>query len=75
MEKCLSSCPSYQLFVIFLPEKQRLSQAKNFNSRSVCDENKSPRPWDFSELSPGKQPPSLHVSDSFQFTDGDHLFM
>ena len=25
------------------PEKQRLSPAKNFNSRSVCDENKSQR--------------------------------
>ena len=37
MEKLLSSCLSYQLFVTFLPEKQRLSPAKNF----VCNENKS----------------------------------
>ena len=41
MEKRLSSHPSYQLFVTFLPEKQRLSPAKNFYSPSVCDENNS----------------------------------
>ena len=34
---------SYRLFVTFLPKKQRLSPAKNFNSLSVCDENKSLR--------------------------------
>ena len=34
---------SYRLFVTFLPEKQRLSPAKNFNSPRVCDENKSPQ--------------------------------
>ena len=40
MEKRLS----YQLFLTFLPKKQHLSPAKDFNSPSVCDENKSPRP-------------------------------
>ena len=39
----ISSRPSYQLFVTFLPEKQRLSPAKNFNSPSVCYEKKSLR--------------------------------
>ena len=53
---------------------------KNFNSQSVCDENKSPRPSalldrDFRELSPRKQPPSplVRESDSIQFTDGDYV--
>ena len=41
MDKLLSSRPSYRLFVTFLPERQRLSPAKNFNSPSVCKENKS----------------------------------
>ena len=31
---------SYRLLVTFLPEKQRLSPAKSFNSLSVCDEKK-----------------------------------
>ena len=44
LSSCLSSCPSYQLFVTFLPKKQHLSPAKIFNSPSVCVENKSPRP-------------------------------
>ena len=49
LSSCLSACPSsclsshlsYQLFIIFLPEKQRLSPAKDFNSQSVSDENKA----------------------------------
>ena len=47
---------SYRLLATFLPEKQRLSPAKNFYSPSVCDEKKisttiSPLDRDFSELS------------------------
>ena len=41
---CLSSRLSYQLFVTFLPKKQHLSPAENFNLPSVCDENKWPQP-------------------------------
>ena len=44
MEKRPSFRLSYRLFVTFLPKKQHLSLAKYFNSPSVCDENKSPRP-------------------------------
>ena len=36
---CLSSCQSYQLFITFLPKKQRLSLAKNFNSTFVLKIN------------------------------------
>ena len=35
-------CLSYRLFLTFLLIEQRLSPAKNFNSPSVFDENKSP---------------------------------
>ena len=53
LSSCLSACPSsclsshlsYQLFIIFLPEKQRLSPAKDFNSQSVSDENKALWLW------------------------------
>ena len=41
VEKCLSSRPSCQLFSTFLPKKQCLSPAKNFNSPSVCDEKRN----------------------------------
>ena len=41
VEKGLFSCLSYELFITFLPEKQLLSLAKNLNSPSVRDENKS----------------------------------
>ena len=37
----LSTHQSYQLFVTFPPKKMRLSLAKNINSPSVCDKNKS----------------------------------
>ena len=74
---------SYRLFVRFLPEKQCLSPANNFNSLSVYDKkiNKhdSPPDRDFRELSPRKQPqpPSLSMteSDSNQFIDSDYAIM
>ena len=40
VEKCPSSRLSYRLLATFLPEKQRLSPAKNFNSPSVPDGKK-----------------------------------
>ena len=43
MEKRLSSHLSNRVLVTFLPEKQHLSPAKNFNSPGVCDDNKSPQ--------------------------------
>ena len=36
-------CGEVYVLLSVLPEKQRLSLANNFNSLSVCDENKSPR--------------------------------
>ena len=64
MEKRLSSRPSYQLFVTFLPEKQHLSPAKKFNSPCVCDENESHQPSALWTKTSGNFPPE---SDSFQF--------
>ena len=69
-EKHLSSRPSCRLLITFLPEKQRPSPANNFNSPSVCDENKSL--WRSALLTetsvnwsePRKQPSSLRVRES-----------
>ena len=74
VEKRLSSCLSYRLFVTFLTENQRLSLAKkNIFSPTVdvvtvskkITAMVSPPDRDFSELSPRKQPPSwVRESDS-----------
>ena len=77
VEKCLSPCLLFGLFVTFLPKAQCLSLAKNFNSPSVGFKKITmtviPPDRDFSELSPRKQPPSPRVreSDRVQFIDGD----
>ena len=41
LSSCLSSCMSSWLFLTFLPKKQHLSPAKNFNLPSICVEKKS----------------------------------
>ena len=79
MENSVSSSLSYWLLITFLPKKQCLFPAKNFNSSSV--ERKSltenhywPRfQWTF----PKKQPTSAWVteSDSVLFTDGDYVIL
>ena len=66
----------------FCPKKKRLSPAKNFNSLSVCNENKSQqRSIILSETSVNFPPENslrpLRVSEShsFQFTDGGYVIM
>ena len=81
MEKCLSSRLYYRLFITFLPEKQCLSPAKNFNSPSVCDVNKSPWRSALRTETSGNFPPENglrpHEWESYSnlFTDGDYVIM
>ena len=71
LSSCLSSCLSYRFFITFLPDKQHLSLAENFNSPSVCVEP-SVLQTETSVNFPQKTASAPH---KLLFTDGDCLIM